>query len=1440
MLLFKSRDRLKTGFTGSLARTVILGLVVMAMLPAGLMAFATYFRARTLLTDQANSQIQTIITSHSNQLTAIATLNNNYMDNLFGNEAVKSAINDIINDPSSINRYFGFHVLSTYNQANGLMGGADIDQIIVVDNASRILIASKEEWQGMDLSIDPTIKNLIGKNTSIATLATGSLYPSNWTLFTSRVYSNSNNQPVATIIVTSLTSGFQSILASAGSVFPTAKGYYLTNNDVLAGQDDYYNNPEIIQMPSTDEHLKQIKAMVESAIEGSGQYSTTESGAVLGYAKYLPEIKLIFVLEVPEEVFFKPINALIPFNGILFLVAIVFAIVVTYIGSQRIVIPLTQLAGRARQFAQGEWAVRAEVKSRDEIGMLADSFNHMVAQISDLYRSLELKVEERTQQLRTASEVGQIATSANNREVIMQRAVHLIVERFGFSFASIFTLDEAGTTAVLQEVSASEKESKIIPGYRIPAASESLIGWVAEHNQARVVVDIEEKISQHELLVPESKSEIALPISLGNQVLGILEVQSVNPSGFDPETVSVLQTVCNQIANGLQNLRLLEATQINLEETSLLYRTSRQVSLCRSSPELFQILSNTLVQTPYVGGVFSVHPEHLRIESITDARSTTTVVAPQGISLPLKNIAVLLSQSSLILVDDLAQPSDFDVLLSFFARRGCHSAALFAIHEGGKLARIIVLGSRSLIPLNSTGLQPFANLVEVISTTLERLKVMDDLQKRVDELQILTNLGEVISAETDLSSLYRVLHQQVTKMIGSDISFAIALYDSQKNTINLPYLYENNEVLSIDPFPLGEGLTSILIRNRKPLMMVRDAEEQARALGAKVIGKTAQSWLGVPLIVGGDVVGALILQDTLHEERFSETDLNLFVTLAPQIGTAIRNAQLLTQMQGALHAYDQERFLLNTLMDNIPDHITFKDRSGQYIRVSRSFASVYKIENPLELIGKTIHNLLPEESAVLVQVEDEAVIDTGARTLSKIEKQTYDGYDHWLLTSKIPMMDESVTPVGVLGIARDITELKNTEELAQKRAQQLQIAAEIARDTTATLDTQETLSKAVDLIRDRFGFYHASIFMLDSLGEYAILKEAAGQIGAVMKEKGHRLAVGSQSIVGQATARKEILVINDVLKEPNYYPNPLLPETRAELTIPLVVGARVLGAVDVQSKEFNVFTPDEIGVLKILADQLAIAVLNNTLYARTQENLGQHRLLHQITVASASAQTVEDALSITVEALRTSRGGGRVAVFMVNETGKLEIKAAAGYEGIDISQIVVPMGEGIVGLAASERKPYRVADTSSNPLYIPIDPDIRSELAVPILYSDKLVGVLNLENTEPGAYDETDQEILGSLGNTLGAVIANAQLVLTVRRQVERQRMIYEATNKIRRSVDVDAILKASTGEICRALGAQRASIEINLGQPENKLKTGPLRGNGHKPGGSNGNGGGH
>lgn len=184
-----------------------------------------------------------------------------------------------------------------------------------------------------------------------------------------------------------------------------------------------------------------------------------------------------------------------------------------------------------------------------------------------------------------------------------------------------------------------------------------------------------------------------------------------------------------------------------------------------------------------------------------------------------------------------------------------------------------------------------------------------------------------------------------------------------------------------------------------------------------------------------------------------------------------------------------------------------------------------------------------------------------------------------------------------------IQNLRLLEE-SQRRASQLQIAAEIARDTSGTLALDNLLQRTVSQITERFGYYHASIFLLDETGKEAIVRESTGLAGEEMKRDGHRLVVGGRSAIGQVTGSGKPLVLNDVNSEEArhiHHHNPLLPFTRAELGIPLKIGEKVIGALDVQSDLVNAFSEDDVAVLQTLSDQIAVAVDNATSYELAQK-----------------------------------------------------------------------------------------------------------------------------------------------------------------------------------------------------------------------------------------------
>ena len=206
------------------------------------------------------------------------------------------------------------------------------------------------------------------------------------------------------------------------------------------------------------------------------------------------------------------------------------------------------------------------------------------------------------------------------------------------------------------------------------------------------------------------------------------------------------------------------------------------------------------------------------------------------------------------------------------------------------------------------------------------------------------------------------------------------------------------------------------------------------------------------------------------------------------------------------------------------------------------------------------------------------------------------------------------------------------------------------------------MATTVNLIRDRFGFYHASIFIIEPGSDVAELRESTGEAGRQLKARRHRLTVGSKSLVGAATASRRPVVVQDVRADPNYYPNPLLPETRAEAVIPLIAGDTVVGALDVQSTLRGVFTPGDTSILATIGGQLAVAVQNARLYDQTARWANRERLANQITtkIRQVPAGDIDGMLRTAVTELRQALGASHGAVQLIcRESG-----SAGGHSGL--------------------------------------------------------------------------------------------------------------------------------------------------------------------------------
>ncbi len=201
---------------------------------------------------------------------------------------------------------------------------------------------------------------------------------------------------------------------------------------------------------------------------------------------------------------------------------------------------------------------------------------------------------------------------------------------------------------------------------------------------------------------------------------------------------------------------------------------------------------------------------------------------------------------------------------------------------------------------------------------------------------------------------------------------------------------------------------------------------------------------------------------------------------------------------------------------------------------------------------------------------------------------------------------------------------ENLERQVAARTQQLKTTLEVGRAASSILNTGELITKTVNLITERFGYYYAALFLLDDSGRWAELKDATGIAGQTLKSQGHRLEVGGKSMVGTAINSGQARIALDVGEEPVRFNNPLLPETRSEIALPLMIGDRVIGALDVQSKDEAAFGEAEISTLQGMADQVAIALENAHLFQQTQNSLEELRASQHMQMTMAWSEMAKE------------------------------------------------------------------------------------------------------------------------------------------------------------------------------------------------------------------------
>jgi PAS domain S-box-containing protein len=348
-------------------------------------------------------------------------------------------------------------------------------------------------------------------------------------------------------------------------------------------------------------------------------------------------------------------------------------------------------------------------------------------------------------------------------------------------------------------------------------------------------------------------------------------------------------------------------------------------------------------------------------------------------------------------------------------------------------------------------------------------------------------------------------------------------------------------------------------------------------------------WLGVPLRSKQAVTGVMAIQTYDHDIRITQQHQQILSVIASPVSSALERFLAEREIQ---------KFKLG--IDHSDNVVFITDLQGTIQYANPAFEKIYGYA-PEEAIGNTPRIL---KSGMMPDEQYKEFWDTllsGGTVTGEIINKSKDGRLIPIAGTNSPILDESGKAIGFLSVQQDITQRKLAEETLKRRNDYLAASSEIGRLVTSTLDLNTIFTRTVSLISERFGVYYAGIYIIEETGFNAVLREATGEAGEKMKAQRHSVIVGSNSVVGKVAEKIEPMLVNDTALEPLYLPNPYLLDTRSEVAIPLRIGLRSMGVIDIQSIRTEAFTQDDLSVLQSLADQVAVAIDNARSYELSQQ-----------------------------------------------------------------------------------------------------------------------------------------------------------------------------------------------------------------------------------------------
>jgi signal transduction histidine kinase/CheY-like chemotaxis protein len=762
---------------------------------------------------------------------------------------------------------------------------------------------------------------------------------------------------------------------------------------------------------------------------------------------------------------------------------------------------------------------------------------------------------------------------------------------------------------------------------------------------------------------------LAVPLMIGERGLGVITLLSDDPQKvFDHVQVELVSTIATQTATSLENASLFENIRSALATIEV--RERFQSNVTKAVATLSEKGSTTLPQIlEYLAQAADCERTYYAEPTLEKDGGLVWSAAPIYIK---EDANVLLSNDLL----SRMVATEYPEWLNDLSLTGWHvqqattaKGAEKVYLQSQKIESLLLLA----IPRgeNRYGFIAFENFVdrhEWIKEEIDILRIASDALTNTlirEEL-----LKQVQNSLEETESLYSASHQLALASTTQEMLSAI-IQGVHSTTINRGILIlfdynSNNQIermyveanyysgVGTPPPPIQTeylaSLYSPIFITNNPVFYDNIAESEVDKNLQEILSRqNIHSMAILPLWSGSHQSGVLMLISVV-KHRFLEQELRSLPPLADQMATAIENQRLFESTQEALAETEllykissgiaestniQELIELvgeNALPEGAEALHLFLNTFGQeenasgYIQIGSYTSDHHYLAGDSFLPEEWLASLeLRKGEPLVFQVAKNHALPEDFKKFCAAKSIESLAITPMVSAGKVTGFILASTPrafefekegvhtlqIVTNGISVGIERQRLLTE-TQRRALELQAAAELARDTTSTLSLDILLNRIVNQLQERFGFYHTAIYQLDETGTYLAIQEATGKAGAELKQKQTRIAIGAKSALGVCAASGNPELILDTTNSPIFYPNPLLPDTRSELALPLKISGKVTGALDFQSSRPNAFTAGEITVFQILADQISIAIENAHAYEISQQAVAEMRELDRV------------------------------------------------------------------------------------------------------------------------------------------------------------------------------------------------------------------------------------